>query len=84
MKTFPFNPPINLVEERKWVLAVTSFEATKFVFTTAIENNSFSITILRHWNSKSTGKTIDELSQILELRSQNDFERHVEQVRKKG
>ena len=31
-------------------------------------------------NSKSAGKTIDELNKILELRSQNDVELHVEKV----
>ena len=28
MQTFSFSPPINLFEEGKWLLAVTSFEAT--------------------------------------------------------
>ena len=28
METFSFNPPINLSEEGKWLLAVTSFEPT--------------------------------------------------------
>ena len=28
METILFNPPINLVEERKWLSAVTCFEAT--------------------------------------------------------
>ena len=32
METLSFNPPINLVEEGKWLLGVTSFEATKPVF----------------------------------------------------
>ena len=31
METFSFPPPINLVEEGKWLLAVTSFEANNFV-----------------------------------------------------
>ena len=31
MQTFWFNPPINLAEG-KWVLAITSFEATNSVF----------------------------------------------------
>ena len=31
MQTFSFNPPINLAEEGKWLLAVTSFEATNSV-----------------------------------------------------
>ena len=32
METLSFNPPIKLVEEGKWLLGVTSFEATKTVF----------------------------------------------------
>ena len=32
VETFSFNPPINLLEGRKWLLAVTSFEATSSVF----------------------------------------------------
>ena len=32
MKTLPFNPPINPAEEGKWLLAVTSFEATNSFF----------------------------------------------------
>ena len=42
METIQFNPPINLPSE-KWVLAVTSFEATNSVFIITDENNSFSI-----------------------------------------
>ena len=56
MQTFPFNPPINLSEEGKWLLGATSFEATNSVFNITNENNSFSITIPGHWNSKSAEK----------------------------
>ena len=48
-----FSPPINLVEEGKWLLGVTSFECTHFVFNITDENNSFSITIPGHWENKS-------------------------------
>ena len=48
-QTFSFNPPINLSEDLKWLLAVTSFETTNSVFNVADENNSFSISILGHW-----------------------------------
>ena len=44
LKTFAFNPSINLIEEGKWLLAVTSFEATNSVFIINHENNLFSIT----------------------------------------
>ena len=53
MQTFSFNPLINLSEEGIWLLAVTSFEPTNFVFNIINENNSFSITIPAHWNSES-------------------------------
>ena len=49
MQTFSFNPPINLVEEGKWLLGVSSFEFTNSVFNIRDENNSFSITIPGHW-----------------------------------
>ena len=84
MQTFSFNPPINSVEEGKWLLAVSSFEATNSVFNITNENNTFSITTPGHWNSKSAEKTIDEIIELFELRSENDIELHVEQVRKKG
>ena len=41
MQTFSFNPSINLVEEGKWSLAVTSFECKNSVFNIINENNSF-------------------------------------------
>ena len=84
METFSFNPPINLVEEGKRLLAVTPFTATNSVFNITNENNSSSITTSGHWNSQSAEKTIDELNKLLELRSENDIQLHVEQVRKKG
>ena len=51
METFSFIHPINLVEEGKWLLGVTSFECTNSVFNITNENNSFSITIPGHWES---------------------------------
>ena len=41
MQTFSFNPPITLVEGGKWLLGVTSFEATNSVFNITNENKSF-------------------------------------------
>ena len=84
MQTFSFNPPINLLEEGKWLLAVSSFECTNSVFNITDENNSFSIIIPGHYETESAEKTIDELNKLLELRSQNGIDLHVEQVRKKG
>ena len=80
-QTFSFNPSINLVEEGKWLLGVTSLECTNSVFNIIHENNSFSITVLGHWDSRSAEKTIDELNKLLELRS---LELHVKEFRKRG
>ena len=80
-QTFSFNPPITLVEEGKWLLAVSSFECRNSVFNVTNENNSFSIIIPGHYQNKSDGKTIDNLNKLLELKS---LELHVEEVRKRG
>ena len=48
MESFSLSLPINLVEERKWLLAETSFEATNSVFNIDDENNSFSISTPGH------------------------------------
>ena len=80
-QTFSFNPPINLVEEGKWLLAVSSFECTNSVFNINDGNNSFSIIIQAHWETEFVDKVIDELNRILELRSP---ELHVNEIRKRG
>ena len=67
-ETFWFNPPINLVEEGKWLLRLTSFETTNSVFNIPNENTSF-----------SADKTNYDLNKVIELRSENDNELHVEQ-----
>ena len=84
MGTFSFNPSISLSEEGKKVLAVTSLEAMNPVFDITDENNSFSITIPGHWQTKSAEKTINELNKLLERRSQKNIELHVKEVRKRG
>ena len=81
MQTFSFNPPINLVEEGKWLLAVSSFECTNSVFNITDENNSFSIIIPGHYQNKTDEKTINDLNKLLELKS---LELHVEEVKKRG
>ena len=48
-ETFSFNPPIDLVEEGNWLLGVTSFETTNFVFKKTVENNSFLYSMLGRW-----------------------------------
>ena len=62
MQTFSFSPPINLIEEGKWRVGLTSFECTNSVFIIINENNSFSITIPGHWQAKSAEKNIIELN----------------------
>ena len=83
LESFSISPALNLGDE-DWLLTVTSFEATNFDFNITDENNSFSITILGHWKFESTEKIIDELNKLLELKSQNDNDLHVEQVTKEG
>ena len=80
MKKFLFPPPINLVEEGKWLLGGTSLECTNSVFNINNENNLFSIFIPGHYQNKSDEKTIDDLNKLLELKS---LELHVEEVRKR-
>ena len=70
MKTFSFSPPINLSDEGKRLLAVTSFETTNSVFNLTDKKTKFSITIPGHWNSKSVLKKFDELCKLLNFRSQ--------------
>ena len=81
MKIFSFNPPIILIEEDKWLLAVSSFECTNSVFNITDENNSFSIFIPGHYQNESDEKTINGLNKLLELKS---LELHVEEVKKRG
>ena len=83
-KTFLFSPPLNLIAEGKWLIGVKLFDCTNSVFNITNKNNSFSITIPGQWNSESAEKTIDEYNRLLEVRSQNDINLHVEQVRKEG
>ena len=80
-QTFSFNPSINLLEEGKWLLAVSSFECTNSVFNITKENNSFSIIIPGHYQNKTDEKTINDLNKLLELKS---LELHVEEVKKRG
>ena len=81
MQTFSFSPPINLIEEGKWLLAVSSFECTNSVFNITDENNSFSSIIPGHYQNEFAEKTTDELNKLLELKS---LELHVKEVRKRG
>ena len=81
MQTFSFNPPINLFEEGKWLLGVSSFECTNSAFNITNENNSFSIIIPGHYETEFAEQFIGDLNKLLELKS---LELHVEEVRKRG
>ena len=81
MQTFSFNPPINTLEEGKWLLGVSSFECTNSVFNITNDNSSFSIIIPDHYQTEFAEKMIIDLSKLLELKS---LELHVEEVRKRG
>ena len=61
METFSFNPPINLIEEGKWLMAVCSFECTNSVFKITNENNSFSIIIPSYYQNEVAEKVIIDL-----------------------
>ena len=81
MQTFSFNPPINLFEEGKWLMAVSLFDCTNSVYNITNENNSFSIIIPGHYQTEFAEETIDKLNKLLELKS---LELHVAEVRKRG
>ena len=81
MRNFSFNPRFNLVEEGKWLPAVSSFECTNSVFNISDENNSFSITIPGHCATISAESTIDELNKVIDLRS---LDLLVKEVRVRG
>ena len=81
IQTFSFNPPINLVEEGKWLLGVSSLECTKSVFNISNENNSFSINIPGHYQTEFDEKMNNDLNKLSELKS---LELHVEEVRTRG
>ena len=82
-QTFFFNLPLNLVEEGKWLLAVSLFDS---VFKKTNENNSFSIIIPGRWGIPNylEFKFIHKLKNLLKLKSENGIDIHVEEVRKRG
>ena len=80
MQTFSFNPPIKLVEEGKWLMAVSLFDCTTSVFNITNENYSFSIIIPGHYQTEFAEKMINDLNKLLELKS---LELQVEEVKKR-
>ena len=83
MENFSFSRSINLAEERKWLLAVLSFEVTNSVSNINNEDKSFSISTPGHWNSEDGEELVNKPNKSLELRSENDIDLHVEEVRKR-
>ena len=86
MQTFSFYPPIDLIQEGKWFLAVSSFECRNFVFKITNENNGLSVSISGRWkipNFLEDG-VIFKLKEVLEHREKNDVQLHVKDVRKRG
>ena len=61
METFSLNPPVNLVEEEKCLLAIITFGATNSVFNITDDNKSFSINTPGFWSARGGGKTIHKL-----------------------
>ena len=83
METFYFSQPINLLEEGKWLLAVTALEAANSVFKISYENTKFSKKTTGYWNSNDGNEFINKLNKVLGLRSENDLELYVKEVKKR-
>ena len=82
VETSSFSPPLNLVEEGKWLLGVSSFQANNSVLNITDENNSFSITTPSHWNSDDGEEFFNKLNSLLELRFENDIKLHLKNMKK--
>ena len=80
-QTFLFYPPINLFEERKWLLEISSFECKNSIFLITSKNNSFSIIIPGHYQTVIAEKMINDPNKLIELKSP---ELHVAEVRTRG
>ena len=78
MENFSFKPPINLVEERNCLLAVSSFKTTNTIFNITDEKNNLTIFTAGHWNSGNGEELINKPNKVLELMSRNHIELHVE------
>ena len=83
MQMFCFSPPINLIEEGKWLLAVRSFEATNLVFNITKEKNSFPVSTPGYWSSRGGAVIFYKLQKSIALRSGNDVKFYVEEVTKR-
>ena len=76
METFSISPPINLSEEGRWLLGVTSFAATNSVF-----KITFSFSIPGRWRTPVylPEGIIDKLKNLLKLTSEKDIDLHVKE-----
>ena len=86
MEIISINPSEKFSKGRKWLLAVTFFEATNCIFKIIDENNSFSIGKTGDWrmpNYLPDGIFV-ETKNLIELRSQNDIELQVKEVKSGG
>ena len=84
LKFFSFDSLFNLDDEGEWVIAVTSFETTNSVLKICDENNSFSIITPGHWSTENAEETITKLYTLLDFRSENDLDLHINEVSKRG
>ena len=76
-ETFSFSPPINLAEEGKRSLTVTSFTTTNSVWNINLKNTIFSVSTPSCWTLEDGEELINKLNKFLELRSENDIELHL-------
>ena len=84
METFSSNPPKDFPEEGKWLLTVTSFEATNSVLFKLMKTIVFQVLNLDSGGFPTiTDGIIDRLKELLELLSQNDIEIHVREFKKR-
>ena len=84
MESLSFSPAVNLSEEGKWVLTMTSFEVPNSVFNITNENNSFSIPTPSYWSAEYGEELNNKLQKLSELRFENDNELCVQEVEKRG
>ena len=73
MQTFSFSPRVKVNEVVKWLLAVSKFKAINFVFNLTNGNNSFSVLTPSHWNCENGEELINNLNELLDLRSKNSI-----------
>ena len=84
IESFSISPPIKLSEEGKWLLALTSSEATNNVFLKSEENNKFLVTTPACWFPPEAEETIDKLGNFLKFRSQIDIELYMKEFARRG